>query len=64
VLGAGLGVSRQAPVLARPLLDVLALPDLPHVKVCFRRGEVGPVDELLNPLAADAEHTADLSRPD
>ena len=54
----------EPPVAVRPGHDVLSLPDLAHVEHGLRGGEVGAVDELLDPLAADAEQAADLSRAD
>src|SRR5882672_934926 len=47
-----------------PPVDVGALPDLAHGEVGRRRGEVRPVDELLDALAADAEQLPDLGGPD
>jgi hypothetical protein len=52
-----------APAVARPRLHFGALPDLAHFQDRVRAREVVTVDELLNALATDAEHTADLRRP-
>jgi hypothetical protein len=65
LLGLGVLAVDRAAVVTRPDLDVLALPDLPHVEVSLRRREVTPVDDLLDTLPADApEHAADLCGPD
>ena len=59
------GARDQATVIAGPLFDVLALPDLAHVEFDFGRGPVVALDELLYSLPAyAAEHAADLRRPD
>ena len=61
--GSGLGVvGDRAPVSASPRRDLGPLPDFAHFERDLRRGEVLAVDELLDPLTADAEHPADLSR--
>lgn len=60
----GVVASDHAPVVARPPLDVLTLPDLAHAKSDLRRREVIAVDQLLNALTADVEHDADLRSAD
>lgn len=57
-------LSEQAPVGARPALDVAASPDLPHLQPDDWPGEVLAADELLDALPAHAEHVGDLGRAD
>ena len=58
----GLGADLPAVSLS-PGDHGLALPDLAHVEHDLGRGEVLAGDQLLHPLAADAEHAADLGGP-
>lgn len=61
--GVGLGVVRKPAMFSPPPMDIGGFPNLAHGKFGGRRGEVGPVDELLNALAADAKQLADLGGP-
>ena len=49
---------------ARPRFHVSPFPHFAHVKLHLGPRPVGALDELLDPLAADAEHPADLGRSD
>src|SRR5258707_889057 len=52
----------EPPVGLGPGDDGLALPDLAHREHHVGPGEVGPGDQLLYPLPADAEQAGDLGR--
>jgi hypothetical protein len=51
------------PLPSRPFLDVGALPYLAHLQDDLRLREAVAADQLLNTLAAHAEHATDLCRP-
>lgn len=55
-------VVAEPPVSLRPGDYFVPLPDLAHFEHDLWRGEIVPRDELLNALAADSEHAADLCR--
>ena len=62
--GVAFAVQQRPSMLAGPRLDVGPLPDLAHVELGLGRRPVVTPGELLDPLSADAEHPADLGRPD
>jgi hypothetical protein len=53
---------KNATVSPSPYFHVGTLPHLAHVEFDLGHGEILAVNELLDPLATDAEHPADLSR--
>lgn len=55
-------VGERTSVAAGPRRDLAAIPDLTHGQRNLRRGKVLTRDELLDTLAADAEHDPDLRR--